>query len=325
MEVRSYYASTLEAAMALARRELGPEALLIQSQRTSPEWMHLGKYEAVFAGEIIAKPAKPAAAPSLPIPKPANPKATPVDLVGRSDFRDRLRASSPSRRVPTAEPVPISCDPGLGLKGFAATVALIGPAGAGKTTTAMKIALRSGILESRTVRLIAFDPYRVGATRQMRHFADLFNLSFTDCELITQLQTALAAGMGDGGPEAALTLIDTPGFSSKQVGESEQLAACLRLFPEIESQLVLRLDRKLPDNLNAVDLFSSFMANRLILTALDDTSELADVPALIARANKPVSYLGTGQNLVEDFESASPRRLHEILLNGWPKAASAAA
>jgi flagellar biosynthesis protein FlhF len=310
----------LEAAMALARRELGPEALLIQSQRTSPEWIHLGKYEAVFAGEVLAQPAKPAAAPSFPIPKPANPKATPVDLVGRSDFRDRLRASSPSRRAPTPEPVPsISCDPGLGRKGFATTVALVGPAGAGKTTTAMKIALRRGLLESRTVRLIAFDPYRIGATRQMQHFADLFNLSFTDCELIAQLQTALAGG------EAALTLIDTPGFSSNQADEREQLAACLRLFPEVESQLVLRLDRKPADNLVAVEQFSSFAASRLILTALDETLELADVPALVARANKPVSFLGTGQRLLEDIESANPQRMNEVVLHGWPKAASAAA
>ncbi len=319
MEVRSYYASTLEAAIALARRELGPEALLIQSQRTSQEWMHLGKYEAVFAGETILRPAKPVAALS-PIPKPANPRATPADLAARSDFRDRLRASSPSRRPPAAEPIlPIACEPGLGRKGFATTVALIGPAGAGKTTTAMKLSLRRGVLESRTVRLIAFDPYRIGATRQMQHFADLFNISFTDCELIAQLQTALSEG------EAALTLIDTPGFSSKQADEREQLAACLRLFPEVESQLVLRLDRKPADNLNAVEQFSSFAPSRLILTALDETSELSDVPALIARANKPVSFLGTGQRLLEDFESANPQRLNDVVLNGWPKAAMAAA
>lgn len=332
MEVRSYYASTVEAAMAMARRELGPEALLVQSQRTAPEWMHLGKYEAVFAGEAIAPPASaPHTRPRPPDPElqalapPVNPTSTTADAAGRPDFRalfqaaGRSTSAAQSRAVPAAVHPPVPCDPGLGREGFALTVALVGPSGAGKTTMAMKLALRYGVLTSRTVRLLAFDPYCIGSTKQIRHFADLFGISSFECDSLAELQHALADSVAD------ITLIDTPGFSSKQADEKQQLAACLSCFPEVEVQLVLRLDRKPADNLEAVKRFSDFKNRRVILTGLDETSDFSDLPALIARAKTPASFLGTGQQLVEDLEPATPQLLSEIVLKGWAKAARAAA
>jgi flagellar biosynthesis protein FlhF len=47
--MKSYFATTVEAAMVLARQELGPDAMLVNSRRTSPENRHFGEYEVVFA------------------------------------------------------------------------------------------------------------------------------------------------------------------------------------------------------------------------------------------------------------------------------------
>ncbi len=49
MKMKSYFATTVEAAMALARKELGPEAMLVNSQHTTLENRHYGEYEVVFA------------------------------------------------------------------------------------------------------------------------------------------------------------------------------------------------------------------------------------------------------------------------------------
>jgi flagellar biosynthesis protein FlhF len=51
MKIKSYFATTVEAAMALARQELGADAMLMHSKRTAPESRHLGEYEVVFATE----------------------------------------------------------------------------------------------------------------------------------------------------------------------------------------------------------------------------------------------------------------------------------
>ena len=58
MRLKSYFAGTVEAAMELAREELGPDAMLVHSRKTTPETRYLGEYEVVFRaappGEILS-------------------------------------------------------------------------------------------------------------------------------------------------------------------------------------------------------------------------------------------------------------------------------
>jgi flagellar biosynthesis protein FlhF len=49
MKVKSYFAHTVEDAMALASQELGADAMLLNSRKSPPEARHLGDYEVVFA------------------------------------------------------------------------------------------------------------------------------------------------------------------------------------------------------------------------------------------------------------------------------------
>ena len=49
MKIKSYFAGTVETAIARARKEFGPEAMLMNSRKSSPECRHLGEYEVVFA------------------------------------------------------------------------------------------------------------------------------------------------------------------------------------------------------------------------------------------------------------------------------------
>ena len=54
MRMKSYYSNTVESAVELARRELGPEALLVNTRPAMPEARHLGEYEVVFAVDFPA-------------------------------------------------------------------------------------------------------------------------------------------------------------------------------------------------------------------------------------------------------------------------------
>src|SRR3974377_385259 len=49
MKIKSYYSRTVEDAIASARQEMGPEAMLVNSRKAPPEGRHLGEYEVVFA------------------------------------------------------------------------------------------------------------------------------------------------------------------------------------------------------------------------------------------------------------------------------------
>jgi len=66
MFVKSFFAATIEDALAAGGRELGPDALLVQSKKAPVEARHLGEYEVVLA---LAAP--PAAAGAPPAQRPA--------------------------------------------------------------------------------------------------------------------------------------------------------------------------------------------------------------------------------------------------------------
>src|SRR5260370_8852368 len=49
MRLKSYFAPSVEAALAEGRQELGPDAMIVQSRRAAPESQYLGAYEVVLA------------------------------------------------------------------------------------------------------------------------------------------------------------------------------------------------------------------------------------------------------------------------------------
>jgi len=57
MKIKSYFARTVEDAMAQAREELGPEAMLVNSRKAEAEARDLGEYEVVFAADVGGAPA----------------------------------------------------------------------------------------------------------------------------------------------------------------------------------------------------------------------------------------------------------------------------
>src|SRR5438128_11914844 len=71
MKIKSYYSRSVEDAIAAARQELGPDAMLVNSRHSLPETRHMGEYEVVFVVDAPAgqdNPELPAASPDRPHP-----------------------------------------------------------------------------------------------------------------------------------------------------------------------------------------------------------------------------------------------------------------
>ena len=64
----------------------------------------------------------------------------------------------------------------------------------------------------------------------------------------------------------------------------------------------------------AVERFALVHADRLILTKLDEAEGLGGLLAVIGQADRPVSYLTTGQAVPDDLEPADRRRLARLIL-----------
>ena len=85
MKIKSYYSRTVEDAIAAARQEMGPEAMLVNSRKAPPESRHLGEYEVVFG--VVGTATAPAEASLKLAGESYEPMATPPPAAG-----DRLSA-----------------------------------------------------------------------------------------------------------------------------------------------------------------------------------------------------------------------------------------
>ena len=313
--------------MELARRELGDDAMLLSADHSGPESKHLGAFEVTFVGDLRES------APRVEKPVDAGPEASfpvriddaigfrPIDLLPPDhDFAALLELAS-ARLDEKEDPATgkrdgkprreFACSPGLGRPGdFEAVVALVGSPGAGKTTTIMKLALTEGLLLSRPTRILSFDAARIGASERLRRFAHVLAIPFQEFENVEDLTAALKH------PAPGLTFIDTAGYGRAEWRDISKLAQCLLGQPLVEVQLVLRMDRKSADNFDVIERFSLMKPARLILTALDESADIADVEQLINRAGIPVSFLGAGQRIPDDLEPARQCRLTELLSGG---------
>src|SRR5258708_8082046 len=145
MKLKSYFSGTVEAALELARRELGEDAMLVNARPATPETRHLGAYEIVFG-----------VPPRVPAPVPASPDLEQIarDLAALQRLVGQV-PDLPAKPIGAGrEPAPLESlfetDATLGKSGVRrAVVMLVGPPGVGKTTTLVKLATRFGLATPR--------------------------------------------------------------------------------------------------------------------------------------------------------------------------------
>ena len=383
MKIKSYFARTVENAMAQARQEMGPEAMLVNSRKALPEARHLGDYEVVFASdfpegateESVAAEARPAEGPperfslevaalkkelegmrrvltraALAPPQWAGNSPTLSDayltltandvapelareIVEAAEARcggtrpATFRAAVPAdtgdfERALVAEIASrFTVQPSLGRADMAPRiVALVGPPGAGKTTSLVKLAVNCGLASRRPVLLLSMDTYRVGAADQLRAYAAILGVGFQVLETVTALAQTLEENRGKD-----LILIDTPGVAGDDMDAVAGLSRFLSTRPDVDTHLVLSSSTKSADLTGMVDRFEVFRPQCLLFTRLDETGSFGSILNQAARTGKPLSYFATGQRIPEDLQAATPNRLVRLVLAGQDSQARSAA
>jgi flagellar biosynthesis protein FlhF len=182
----------------------------------------------------------------------------------------------------------------------AGPVALVGPAGAGKTTTLAKLAARARMGDDR-VGILNLDDGGFGALSVLEALAGILDLPYAQAGLAEDVADRIGRSPADG-----LTLIDTPGVGVHDAAEMERLADLLGAAAAREVHLVLPATMKTADALAAVRAFSRLGVTHLLFTRLDETASFGSVLAVSVESGLPLSYFGTGRDVPGDLAPAAP-------------------
>ncbi len=189
-------------------------------------------------------------------------------------------------------------------------VAVIGPPGAGKTTSLVKLAVAYGIAARRSTQLLTFDLERIAAADQLHTFAAILGVGFQTLEMTpNSLSLALEEHRSKD-----LILIDTPGYGPKDMENATALAAIFSKQSEIDIHLVLSASMKPLDLSAVVDRFAIFQPHKLLFTRLDETQTFGSILNETSRTGKPVSFFCRGQQIPDDLEAATENLVADLLI-----------
>ena len=207
-----------------------------------------------------------------------------------------------------AEFVPIA-PPIRAVAGTRRIVALVGPTGVGKTTTVAKLAANFKLLHGIRVGLVTVDTYRIAAVEQLKTYAEIIDLPLAVANDPAEMRRAI-----DDLGAVEMVFVDTAGRSPRDEVKIRELAAFMAQARPDEVHLVLSAGASHSSLRSAVDRFSQVRADRLILTKLDEAEGFGPILGVLGQANRPVSYLTTGQTVPDDIEPAQRGRLARLVL-----------
>lgn len=338
MHLKRYRGTTVRDALAAARADLGPAALVLSTRLVPAHglsgWLgqRVVEVTAALDRKVSESRTPEASAPTPDRPAAATPAATSaaeaiaarlaatgLDQVLAAEVAGRVPATR--RRQPDTRDLARALGERLqwlavGDEAFAPIEVFVGPPGAGKTTTIAKIAAQQRARRGTRLGLVAADGFRVGAVEQLRLYADIIGAPFTVARALPDVERAVAESRTP-------VLVDTAGRSPRD-HEALDLFSVVGSWPQARTHLVVPASTP-PDALDRlIDAYAVANPTRVVFTKLDEGGSLAPLMSLLRRRDLVVSYLTTGQRVPEDLERATPARLAARVLGTGPDEAGAA-
>jgi flagellar biosynthesis protein FlhF len=263
MPLERFAGTDFSALMASARAALGDDAVIVSVRRT--EGPGKRAFELIAADPETARHAQGFTAP-----------------------RPGANAMRPLARARIGRPL---------------VVALVGPTGAGKTTTLAKLANHPQVFGGWPAGLLCLDTYRVGAIEQLRMYAELSGLPLEVAYDANEVPVCLGR-MAD----CEVVLVDTAGRGPRQSSEVAALLAPLRGYGPLEVHLVLPAGLRPDVARRFVVHHRPLGVTHLIVTKLDECPEDGSVFALADTLGLGMRWACDGQEVPRDLHPANTRR-----------------
>lgn len=190
-------------------------------------------------------------------------------------------------------------------------IALVGPAGSGKTINCAKLAARALAAESK-VLAISTDTERQGGADQLRGLMDKLGAGYTYADNLTHAknlaQRATKAGQ--------VVLIDTPASGPH---EPSSMRFTSRLIDEIgaEGILCLPCDKRADDIEEICAAYFEIGISRAILTRLDLTKRRAGVLLGLANKKLAIAHLSPSPYISGGLSLGTAHGLAKLIIEPW--------
>lgn len=235
-----------------------------------------------------------------------------LDLLGlsRSLVQDIVRAIPPNddqkkawrtaigllaKRIPVAQQD--VCEEG-------GIFAVVGPTGAGKTTSIAKLAARFALEhDPQQLGLVTTDSFRIGAQEHLLRFGKILGVPVQVAGTAEILRATL-----DQLSDKKLILIDTAGFSPNDSGMLDALMALTRHTPTLQTLLALPANLQTQAIRQAIRTFDRLGLDGVIVTKLDEATSLGGLLSELIDANLSACYVTDGQRVPEDIKAAGRYR-----------------
>lgn len=177
-------------------------------------------------------------------------------------------------------------------------IALVGPAGMGKTTTLAKLAARYVLkYGAQHVALVSLDSYRIGAQEQLKTLGRILNVPVTLVDPGQSLTQALA-------PLARkrVVLIDTAGLPANDPALRMQLETLASRGVNAKNYLVMAATSQGQVLKAAYHSYKRCGLVGCIVTKADEATSLGEVLGLAISQRLPVAYLADGPRIPDDLQ-----------------------
>ncbi|WP_020209484.1 flagellar biosynthesis protein FlhF [Gilvimarinus chinensis] len=182
--------------------------------------------------------------------------------------------------------------------------ALVGPTGAGKTTTVAKLAARYVMQHGADqVALITSDTLRLGGQDQLRSIARILQVPLRLVDENNSLSTVLRSVRN-----CSLVLIDTAGLRAGDPDLKAQMEP-LANISRVQSLLVMPANSQAQVLKAAMHSYQAADLKACIITKLDEAASLGEALECTMQAGLPIAYTCDGQDVPDDIDLARGHKL----------------
>jgi flagellar biosynthesis protein FlhF len=183
--------------------------------------------------------------------------------------------------------------------------AVVGPTGAGKTTTIAKLAARWCMQHGAAdLALVSIDGYRIGAREQLMTYARILGAPMHAANSGKELAAVL-----ERLKSKKLILIDTAGMGARDVRLTEQLTVLK--YGASRARVLLALPAQAEGQAldEIVCAFVRVKPVACILTKVDEAASLGAAISTVLRHKLKIAYVCDGQRVPEDLHAAHLKRV----------------